>query len=147
MSERKPYTNPDTLQRLYHDEDMSQREIAAELDCSQAVVSKYMKKHDIDRPKSRNDPTRAPTHKFDKMGEPVGTEYETICVTVDYKPIKFYIHRLLAVATGDLDPSDFGDSNTVVHHKTDHGLDNRPENIAVMDRGDHQTMHNEERYG
>lgn len=143
----RPWMPEDKIREMYHKRGMSQRDIASEFGCSQRPVQKAMEWYGIESEKSCSDPTRPPNHKFDRMKEPVGTEYEVIQTTIDYEPVKFYIHRLLAVAVGELEPHEFYDPDKVVHHKSEHGLDNRPENIKGMDRGDHQTMHLEERYG
>jgi len=143
----RPWKDKDRMQELYHEQGLSQREIAEKFDTDQGTVKDWMQRLDIQTDKRRNDPRRPPNHSFFKRGESVGTEYEYVRSTVEYEKKVVAIHRLLAVATGDLDTSEFGDFNKVVHHKNGHGLDNRPENIEVMERGDHQTMHNEERYG
>jgi hypothetical protein len=143
----RPWKDKERMQELYHEKGMSQGEIAEKFDTDQGTVKDWMQRLEIETDKPRNDPERPPNHEFTKRGECVGTEYEYVTSTVDYEKHAVAIHRLLAVATGDLPVSEFGNFDIVVHHRSGHGLDNRPNNIEVMKRGDHQTMHLEERYG
>lgn len=142
----KPWIPKDEIERLYFEEGCSQRDIADRFDTQQRVVQKAMRKYGLESEKSRNDPTHPPQHTFQKNGECVGTEYEQIQITIDNELYSFQLHRLIAVAYGKLPPSDFNNTEIVVHHDSGHGLDNRPENLEVMSRGDHQTHHLEERY-
>lgn len=48
MSGDRPWQNPETLRRLYHDQGLTQKEIGDELGCSKSCVSIWMSKHDID---------------------------------------------------------------------------------------------------
>jgi hypothetical protein len=133
MSE--PFKDAEVLDRLYNQWGLSQRGIADFLSCSQAVVSKYMRKHDVDREKSNRD--KPPSHRFDSKGK--GTPLSTYEVIQHYDGEthhSVYVHRLIAVAIGKLTPSEFV-GEMVVHHKSGHGLDNRHENITVMTPGEH----------
>ena len=44
----KPYQNKELLQELYVEESMSTTEIADELECSQATISNYLNKYNIE---------------------------------------------------------------------------------------------------
>jgi hypothetical protein len=142
----RPWLPEDELRELYHQEGNSQREIADHFDCSLRALQRAMNKYGIKTDKARNDPTKPPAHGFDKKSDVVGTEYEQVQTMIDGTAYRVSIHRLIAVAEGLLSPAEFFDPNKVVHHESGHGLDNRPENIEVMDRGDHQTHHLNERY-
>ena len=143
----KPYIDVDKAVQLYKD-GMTQYEVADELGVSQGVIWDALDGKDVDT-SYQNDPTHPPQHYFHKESDVVGTEYEKVQTRVcGSDPISVRIHRLIAVAHGMLEPSDvWGNNDIVVHHKSEHGLDNRPENLEVMKRGEHQTMHLEERYG
>jgi hypothetical protein len=145
--EGKAIIPEDELYQLYHERGLSQREIADELDCSQGMVQKAMKTYGMASQKSRSNPTKPPNHKFISYDcGSIGVEYEEVQTTIDYKRYAVRLHRLIAVAHGKLAPSEMWNTDIVVHHKNGHGLDNRPENIEVMERGEHQTMHLKERY-
>jgi len=45
--DRHPWRDPDTLIRLYYDEELTQAEIADELGCKQKAVSRWMRRYDI----------------------------------------------------------------------------------------------------
>lgn len=147
MSQRNRHEDPEVLAELYWEEDLSQREIADRFDVSQGKIWKVMDRHDIPTRKSRNDPTRPPSHAFAKESDVVGTEYEAIHTTIDYQPYTLKVHRLIAVAYEIITPEEFFDTDTIVHHESGHGLDNRPGNLSVMTRADHQSHHMKERYG
>lgn len=145
--DNKPWLPKADLRRLYHEEGLTQREIADKFDVTQRPVQLAMEKYEIESDKARNDPTHPPTHYFDKKSDVVGTEYEVVSVTQEYESQSVAIHRLLAIAYGLLEPEEYFVHDVVVHHKTGHGLDNRPENLEVMERGEHQSHHLRERYG
>lgn len=71
----------------------------------------------------------------------VGDLYEHINVRTSEGKHMVAVHRLVAYAHGILDFEGLCDPNTIVHHKSRHGLDNRPENLEVMSRSDHQKHH------
>lgn len=143
--DNKPWLPEDQLQQLYQEEGLSQREIAERFDTSQLPVQRAMKKYGIESQKSNSNPSHPPNHKFDRKYHTVGSEYEQIQITVDSQPHTVSIHRLIALAHGKMSVGDFHDEDVVIHHKTGHGLDNRPENLEVMKRADHSSHHMEER--
>lgn len=51
-------------------------------------------------------------------------------------------HNLVAIAHG-ADAYKVFDEGYVVHHKNRHPIDNRPENLEVMTRGEHSSLHHE----
>lgn len=56
----------------------------------------------------------------------------------------YALHRLVALAAGYSVSEVFGDG-MVSHHKNDDRLDNRTENIELMSRGEHSSLHTEDR--
>ncbi|AFH22067.1 hypothetical protein OSG_eHP15_00185 [environmental Halophage eHP-15] len=136
----------DKLVKLYSD-GLSMREIAEQLDTSKGSIQIAFDKYDIDARASYRDDEYPPRHRFDKISGSIGHEYEVMETSINNNSYSFFVHRLIAVAEGLLDPSDFRDFDTVVHHKSEHGLDNRPNNLKVMERGEHQSMHVKERRG
>ena len=77
-----------------------------------------------------------PTFNFDTSGgETVGTVYHRCHCRMNNESVR--VHRLIAVAKYGLD-------NVVdkeVHHKSGHGLDNRPENLELIDSSNHRKKH------
>lgn len=142
----RPWLPEDELRQLYHKEGYSTKDLADKFDTSTGAIDRAMDKYDIEREKSRNDPTRPPSHKFMNAGDPVGTEYEIVQCTMDREVYTILIHRLIGVAYGKLEPAEFWDTDIVIHHESEHGLDNRPDNLERMDRGEHQSMHMIDRY-
>jgi DNA-binding CsgD family transcriptional regulator len=143
----KEYRNPETLREMYHGEGMSTIEIGEVFDVDPSTINKYMERGGVERRKSYKDPTRPPSHLLDPHGDGVGNSYEKIRTYNDGDREVVLLHRLIAYAHGKLDFEGLCDSDTVVHHKSGHGLDNRPENLEVKSFTDHASDHGDERYG
>lgn len=134
--EETPYRDKGTLRRLYHDEGMSQSEIADELGCGIASVSRWMNKHNIkartyaETTKSRA--RRIPAHYHtNNRGREVwvdntGGEYNIVLV-----------HRLLAVAEYGFEAV----ADNHIHHKKNIPWLNTPDNIVPKDPGEHLRDH------
>jgi hypothetical protein len=133
------------LRRLYREERMSQREIADYYDTSKLPVQRALKAYGIEQRKSNRD--KVPAHDFRKFSDSVGHEYERVRARNGDTRATVLIHRLVAVAEGELPTEEFGNDNLVVHHKSKHGLDNRPSNLEVMTQREHGTHHAEDRHG
>lgn len=116
------------LERLYHDEKMSQAEIADELNCSPATVTRWMDNFDIEARTAHNTPA---TFTTEKRG------YERWQATVDGKPSPVHVHRLVAVAKYGFDEV----CQKEVHHKNNIPWDNRPENLELLSMWDHLDEH------
>jgi len=141
------HKDPETLRELYHGEEMSTIEIADKFDVDTSTIRKYMEEGDVKRRKSYQDSTRPPSHILDPHGEGVGNAYEKVENTHNGDTQIVYIHRLMAYAHGELSFEELCDPEVVVHHKSGHGLDNRPENLEIMGNIEHHTHHTDERYG
>jgi len=141
------YKDPETLRALYHGEEMSTIEIADKFDVDTSTIRKYMEEGGVERRKAYKDPTRPPSHVLDPHGEGVGNAYEKVENTHNGDTQIVYIHRLIAYAHGILSFKELCDPEVVVHHKSGHGLDNRPENLGVMGNSEHHIHHTDERYG
>lgn len=59
-----PYRDPETLERLYHGESMTVREIAEKFDVAKMTISRWLRKHDID--------TRTPNESCNIRGTQAG---------------------------------------------------------------------------
>lgn len=123
---------------------MTQQEIADKFGVHRQTIQNWFRKHGIETDWTR-DPTHPPHHKFNRRHDTVGSMYEQVATSMDGVLHTVSIHRLVAYAHGVIDAEEFFDSDTVVHHKTGHGLDNRPENLEKMGRGEHMAHHHEER--
>lgn len=138
----QPWKNKETLERLYHGEGLDQAEIADKLGCDRTTIIKWMDEFDIETDWI-GDPTKPVGHGFRKRpNRGVGNEYELIRTNVDGEQCVIRLHRLIAVAHGILDPEDMFNPEIDVHHKSRHGLDNRPGNLEALEHGDHTLHHN-----
>ena len=143
---RESHKDPETLREMYHGKGMSTIEIADVFDVSSTTIRKYMKLGGVERRKSFSDPTRPPSHLLDEHDDGVGNCYEKIRTHHKGERSVVMIHRLIAYAHGKMDFDELCDSDTVVHHKSGHGWDNRPDNLEVKSFKGHASDHADERY-
>lgn len=131
-----PWRDAETLSELYHDDGLSIREVAEELDCSKFTVNNWMEKLGVDRRDRIEAVTRAvrrrpAVFRTDERG------YEVWRTEDDGHNRKVKVHRLLAVAEHGVEALD----GTVVHHKNEIPWDNRPENLELMTAEEHIREH------
>lgn len=122
------YQDPETLRRMYHDGDMSLRDIAQEFGVSGSTIRYWMERHSIER-RERTEAYRlarclpVPGFRIDDSG------YEHWYHTYDREALKVYVHRLAAVAWFGLDAV----RDRHVHHTNNVGWDNREDNLEMVD--------------
>lgn len=134
MTAEEPWKDESLLRELYHDEKLSQYEIAERWDCSRSTVSKWMDIHGIPtRPQSAAVATALPHPKLKSNNR----GYEIIETRVQTERAQFLIHRLLAVAEWRFDDV----AGKVVHHQNGIPWDNRPGNIELLSDGEHKRVH------
>lgn len=133
----KPWRDPGTLEQLYHEEELSLREVADRLGCDRKTVWSWMDKFGIER-RSQRDATRVGRASFwtDSRG------YETWSVYDGEKRQKVRVHTLLAIAAGN-DPSDVFSGEIQVHHKKPIPWYNTVDNVEVLSTSEHRAIHNE----
>lgn len=124
--------DPDELERLYWDENMTQAEIADHAGVTPAAIHRAMDRNDIPRRK-RMDEVNRKRRKGDRIITN-GTGYETW----RYGRHQYVrLHRLAAVAKYGFDAVGSGE----VHHRNRIPWDNRLSNIVVLGTEEHQRMH------
>lgn len=138
------YQKESVLRELYHKRGLSIVEVAEELGCARWQIQKYMDRHEIETDKSPADPDYPVYHTFKKRGDgQFNYTYEIIQTRIDGELRTVSIHRLIAVAIGELEPEDLFNSDLDIHHKSGHGLDNRPDNLEAVTRADHRERHSQ----
>ncbi|UBF19125.1 HNH endonuclease [Halorubrum phage HRTV-17] len=128
MPSERPWQDEDTLSEAYS-RHHSTRKVASELGCGKETVRRWMERFGIERTGRKHNV--AVTERSDG--------YEQLTVNIDGKTHSCLHHRLLAVAKFGYDAVVGND----VHHTNSMKLDNRLENIEVLSRSDHTTLHNE----
>lgn len=132
-----PWHDPELLEEMYHEREMSAVEIAEQFPCSPAGIRGTMERHDI--------PRREPWEHLEK---PSGMKilrrsgHECISFGVDGNTHYYAVHRLLAIAEFGLDEV----AGKVVHHRNGIPWDNRPDNLELIEsQSEHARMHSAER--
>ena len=138
VSPLPPYKDEDLMRRLYQDEMMSMTAMAEQFDCSSSTIRKYLDKFGIETRELGeqisigygNGPTIVPMNTKQRGHEIWNhhwkQEHDTVAV-----------HRLVAVAKYGIDAV----HRKVVHHKNGIPWDNRPQNLELMEHGDHSVHH------
>lgn len=130
-SSGKPWRDPEVLHELYHEQEMTLREIADELGCHNTTVYENMEKLGIE---TRSRWTPHANFYTDRRGY---ERWETWDVD-QYASLK--VHQLLAISTGESPRDVFGAGNAT-HHKNGIPWDNRPENLETMSQSEHMRDH------
>ena len=119
---------------MYHDKGMSLREIGNEVGVHGSTIKRWMDKKGIPtRPSPQEKP---PQHILE---HPTG--YEQIRHYGKDKKSGVYIHQLIVIANGADPEKVFSSGQYHVHHKSGHPLDNRPENLELLTREEHNAIH------
>jgi transposase-like protein len=130
------YKDKEKLQKLYHNRMLSSAEISEKFDVSQKTIRYWMDKFDIER-RSRKEGAAIRHRKTPpKMGMD-SDGHEIFQLRIEGSRVTVSHHRLLAAVEHDLDVLD----KMVVHHDTFIPWDNRPDNLTLMDHGDHVAYH------
>ena len=144
----RPWQDRDVLMRLYHGEDLTTREIADRLGCTNGTVSRWLDNHDIQTrenwkagSKAGAEASRVPRAYFDTLES--GYEFWSVrgARSEDVSSNIVYVHRLLAIAEYGFDAV----SGMDVHHQNSIPWDNRAENIELMTKANHTRYHNKKR--
>jgi hypothetical protein len=138
MAKDKPWHDEKTLEKLYWDKRMSTTEIGDELGCSSTTIMRWMGGFEIP---TRDQKEAAGQHNYSKPAHyrinKDGHEiWQSNCGDESFM---MQVHRLLAI-------SEFGPKavkGKFVHHKNGVPWDNRPENLQLMEPGEHTRYHHE----
>jgi hypothetical protein len=135
----KDYQDGETLRRLYHEEELTQPEIAEKYGVATSTICYQMDRHGIEarenvevqRERERNKPVplqqKAGYWRWkDGYGEKKGWKRETVPV-----------HRLVYVAHYGFEAL----RDKHVHHKNRMRFDNRPENLQAVTPDEHREIH------
>lgn len=140
MSGKKLWRDKETLEYLYNEKGMTTCEVGDRLDCTGACISKWLKKHSIERRAPREYFVGNYSKKANFQTDVNGYERWNAANGNDV-PDSMYVHRLLAIAMHGIEAVKDMD----IHHKNGIKWDNRPENIEVKTKTDHMSEHAIER--
>lgn len=129
LEPNQPWHDKERVRRLYVEEKLTAEEIGERLGCSKSTILHQLSEFGI---------PRRHTHPHFKTRE---DGYEVVRHQVDGEQHIVRVHRLLAVANGELDPSEFTEWEKVVHHKKPIEWLNTHGNLEVMGRSEHISMH------
>lgn len=132
----EPYKDPTVLSQLYHEEELSQSDIADEFEISQATVSYWMAELDIDTRPPMNEREGTGLHRI--VREDGYTQY--VASEGDGEKSHVYQHQLVALV--EFEPSEVFDPDTHVHHELNAPIPvDIPENLDVVGDREHAHLH------
>lgn len=136
----EPYKDRETLYEMYHENGMTQAEIAEEFGCCDLTISNWMDKLDVD--------TKDCDWKVSKQGPQNPAFVNHACYSTDERGYSYWqskaddnktvsVHRLAAVAWFGIDEV----KDKVVHHENGVKWDTREDNLSVMTDPEHKSHH------
>ena len=131
------HTDAETLRRLYWDEELSLSEIGDLSGVNQSTVHYWMEKHDIDRLSDSEGSFRTQSTNYASTRVNNNGHVVWRCNS-DRGGGTVPVHRLMAIAEHGTEAVEDKD----VHHINGIPWDNRPENLELMNHGDHMSHHN-----
>lgn len=133
LEQTAPWRDKELMKRLYVEEKMSTMALSRLFDCSPTTVREWAgERHGFhvrgisEAKQLEKGYIGVPMHTTTRGYEQWHTDRKNV-----------YVHRLLAVAVYGFDAV----ADNAVHHENGVKWDNRPENIEVMDHGDHSSHH------
>lgn len=135
-TDNTPWRRPLLMKRLYLKEEKTQEEIADELGCVKSTVSKWLQKHGIETRVAGGG--RGVNYARLRHTRPGYVRWR-VSGSEKQESAGVMVHRLLAVAEFGFDAV----AGMHVHHTNGIPWDNRPDNIELMEPGEHARHHNE----
>jgi hypothetical protein len=135
MADSLPWDNPEKLREMYHGQKMSLSDIADEWpEATRSKIRWQFKKHDIDT-RSRGEGKRI------EAGADVSISLVRGRYRLEFREFgehrQFPLARLIAMADYSLEEL----AGKHVHHKNGHSIDDRRENLEVLNASDHHSEH------
>jgi DNA-binding CsgD family transcriptional regulator len=122
-----------TLSKLYWDKGLTLSEMADKIGCSAGTVSQLMERNGVARIDTPDE--KPPNHRITVQG------YETVRTKIGGVEKSVGVHQLVAIANGADPYKLFSGGDYHVHHKNHISWDNRPENLEVLECGEHRSIH------
>jgi len=129
-NEEHPWQDKETLQRLRNEEGLSIEEIAQRFGAHVETIRGWFRRFSM---QSRQKPSCFMTRPTDG--------YEVASNEFNGKRKSVRIHRLCAIAWGELDPSDLCNRDVDIHHRTNIPWDNREDVLESIPHGEHRSLH------
>lgn len=116
----KPYKDPDVLTRLYHEEDMTQTEIADKLGVEQTTIYRWMKNLDIQ--------SRTPSESREVRGTSAGPKVDGPHTDEEWLREKYFDEKLTITEMAELAPIE--SEVSIMRWMDKYGIDRRPQEVT-----------------
>ncbi|WP_256544824.1 hypothetical protein [Halobellus inordinatus] len=137
LTRARPYQDPEILRDLYHDEGLSQSEIADRFDVHRTTITHWMNKHDIETRPPMGD--REPKDVYRIVDGDEKVQY-----LERNNELGHLVYRHQLVALLEYDPEDVFHPDTHIHHLMGApAAVDVPENLTVLDAREHIKRHAE----
>jgi len=136
----KLYKDADFMQKLYVECGESTYSIAELLDCSRETIRRWLQKHDIDTDK-RGRPEKSESSKYIYRRENDKNYVQYAVGNPNEDVSTFYEHQLVLIAEGAEPSNVFSENEMETHFENGCPLDTRPDNVELMDAGEHKELH------
>lgn len=126
-----PWTDYDIMHELYVEQNLTGKEISDHLDCSEYTTSVWIRNHGLKEFQSKNGVY------FKRSSRGAGQ----IQIRHSMGDNTMISEHTLTLLGDGVDPHEIFNSDTEVHHKNKRAIDNRPANLKLVSRSDHQQLH------
>jgi len=138
-----PHRDPQILEYLYVEKGLSLRGVADRLECDHKTVSRWLRKHGIERrdqAEATKEANRVDHPKLSRDGSGYAIWKDTDHEAGETVAVR--VHQLAAISAG-ADPHEVFADGTHVHHRNTHKSDNRGDNLEILSTKEHSGTHAE----
>lgn len=141
MSNTKRYHDEDWLRQQYCDENRSTYDIADECGVEAETIRRWLEEFAIERDGvGRPEKSTGGKYIYRRENDKQYVQY-AVGNPNEGDVTTFYEQQLVAIAEGAEPEKVFSENQHEIHFENDCPLDTRPDNLTLMDAGEHKKLH------